>query len=110
MEEYFRLGYAPESWEALQKYLVGKKKYRREDLEKLGLVIRSTKGKRHCYDRFRGRIIFPIINMRQQIIGFGGRVIHDGSPKYLNSPETPIFRKGELLYGLNTAHRHIREM
>ena len=71
-----------------------------------GLVIEGDSGKR--YDRFRDRIMFPIWNQRNEVIGFGGRVIDKGEPKYLNSPETPVFEKGRELYGLTQAMKAIR--
>ena len=71
-----------------------------------GLVIEDEEGKR--YDRFRDRIMFPIVNVRGQVIGFGGRVLDKGEPKYLNSPETPLFEKGRELYGLFQAQKAIR--
>jgi DNA primase len=106
ISEYL-IGFSLDEWHGLTDHLKTKK-FEMEKVVRAGLIIpRKHSG---YYDRFRGRIVFPIINMRQQIVGFGGRLIHEGSPKYLNSPETPIFRKGELLYGLHTAHRHIRDV
>jgi len=102
----FRLGYAPDEWDGLTRYLKGKQ----VDLKKAeiaGLLISKKRG--GYYDRFRNRALFPIFNMRDQIVGFGGRVLDDSLPKYLNTPETPVFHKGELLYGLNTSQRAIRE-
>jgi DNA primase len=101
----FMLGYAPDEWNGLTNFLKGKK----ADLEKAaqaGLIIAKEKG---FYDRFRGRVIFPIHNLRKQIAGFGARVMDKSLPKYLNTPETPVFHKGELLYGLHTAYQGIRE-
>jgi len=102
----FRLGYASEEWDGLASFLEARK----VDLEKAaqaGLVIaRKSAG---YYDRFRGRVVFPIFNMRRQVVGFGGRVLDHSLPKYLNSPESPVFQKGELLYGLHAAHGAIRE-
>ena len=102
----FKLGYAQDEWDGLTKFLRGKK----VDLEKAdqaGLIIPKKSG--GYYDRFRGRVIFPIFNMQQQVVGFGGRVLDSSLPKYLNTPETPLFQKGELLYGLHASHRTIRE-
>lgn len=102
----YRLGYAAEDWEGLAGFL----KTQKADLEKAahaGLIIPRKSG--GYYDRFRGRVIFPIFNMRRQVVGFGGRVLDRSLPKYLNSPETPLFQKGELLYGLHIAHAPIRE-
>lgn len=77
-------------------------------IEKAGLIIPSQKGE-GFYDRFRGRIIFPIFNLSGRIIAFGGRTVYEEEPKYLNSPETPIYSKGNSLYGLNWAKDSIRE-
>ena len=97
----FQLGYAPAGWQVLESNLNGVTK---ESLVDAGLVSQSEKGK--PYDRFRDRIIFPIRNTRGQIIGFGGRLMaSDGGPKYLNSPETQAFKKGEELYGLYEARK-----
>ncbi len=96
----FGLGYAPEGWRNLINYLKGKG-YTELDLLSAGLII---KGKNNSYyDRFRNRVIFPVFDYRGRVIGFGGRVLDDSKPKYLNSPETEIFKKGINLYGLNFA-------
>ncbi|MFN2644570.1 MAG: DNA primase [Burkholderiales bacterium] len=98
----FRIGYAPDDWQALK---VPFPQYEEAALVEAGLVI-TNEGKR--YDRFRDRVIFPIFNARGAVIGFGGRVIGEGEPKYLNSPETPLFEKGRELYGLLHARDAIR--
>jgi len=100
----FGLGYAPDGWQALEAEFGDYA--RSSELTKAGLVIDGNEGRR--YDRFRDRIIFPIQNQRGNIIGFGGRVIDKGEPKYLNSPETPLFEKGRELYGLGQARAGIR--
>ena len=101
----FQLGYAPEGWQNLESVF---KKYDDEALHIAGLVLKNDQGKR--YDRFRDRIMFPIHNMKGEIIGFGGRVINpEDTPKYYNSPETPLFQKSQELYGLFAARRSIRE-
>jgi len=101
----FQLGYAPEGWQNLESIF---KKYDDEALNIAGLVLKNDQGKR--YDRFRDRIMFPIHNMKGEIIGFGGRVINpEDTPKYYNSPETPLFQKSQELYGLFAARRSIRE-
>ena len=84
--------------------------YEIDEMVAAGLVIESTgdDGRRKRYDRFRDRIMFPIRNPRGQVIGFGGRVLDRGEPKYLNSPETPVFSKGRELYGLYEARDVIR--
>jgi len=99
----FGIGYAPDGWQNLSAAFPD---YQDATLNETGLVITSDEGKR--YDRFRDRIMFPIINVRGQVIGFGGRVLDKGEPKYLNSPETPLFEKGRELYGLYQAQKAIR--
>lgn len=99
----FGIGYAPDGWQNLAAAFPN---YQDTTLNETGLVISSDEGKR--YDRFRDRIMFPIINVRGQVIGFGGRVLDKGEPKYLNSPETPLFEKGRELYGLFQAQKAIR--
>ncbi len=100
----FGIGYAPDAWQPLAAAVDD---YDAAELETAGLVIAADAGKR--YDRFRDRIMFPIHDSRGQVIGFGGRVLGDGEPKYLNSPETPLFSKGRELYGLFLARNAIRE-
>ncbi len=99
----FGIGYAPDGWQNLAAAFPN---YQDETLNETGLVITGDEGKR--YDRFRDRIMFPIVNVRAQVIGFGGRVLDKGEPKYLNSPETPLFEKGHELYGLYQAQKAIR--
>jgi DNA primase len=99
----FGIGYAPAGWQNLAAVFPN---YQDATLNETGLVITSDEAKR--YDRFRDRIMFPIINVRGQVIGFGGRVLDKGEPKYLNSPETPLFEKGRELYGLFQAQKAIR--
>ncbi len=100
----FGIGFAPDGWQNLQSVFLD---YADKGLKDAGLVIDTEEGRR--YDRFRDRVMFPILNQRGAIIGFGGRVIGDGEPKYLNSPETPLFEKGRELYGLSQARLSIRE-
>ena len=99
----FRIGYAPDGWQPLKEAF---EKYEDKSLVECGLVIEGEEGKR--YDRFRDRVMFPILSNRGSVIGFGGRVIGDGEPKYLNSPETQLFEKGRELYGLVQARDAIR--
>ncbi len=101
----FRIGYAPSGWDNLLVALGGESA--REPLLEAGMLTKKEDTDR-MYDRFRGRIMFPIENQRGQIIGFGGRSLNDDPPKYLNSPETPIFHKGRELYGLHQAVEHTR--
>src|SRR5258706_333079 len=100
----FRIGYAPDGWQGLKGAF---ENYSDPSLVECGLVIEGEEGKR--YDRFRDRIVFPIFSARGAVIGFGGRVIGDGEPKYLNSPETPLFEKGREVYGLGHAEQAVRE-
>ncbi len=99
----FGLGYAEDQWEALNVYLL-KKGYSQELIHEAGLVL-ERKSKDGFYDRFRNRVIFPIINTTGNVLGFGGRALDDSLPKYLNSPETPVFNKGSNLFGLNLAKK-----
>ena len=110
----WRLGYAPDIWEGLSNFLVSKN-YRREEVEKAGLALKSEKT-RNYYDRFRGRIIFPIFDLSSQAVGFGGRIFRqkqrpDGQDeaKYINSPATILYDKSRILYGLNKAGIEIRK-
>ena len=106
----FALGYAPDGWDSLRTVFP---QYEAAALVEAGLVIDKSEeeggGTRKRYDRFRDRIMFPIRNAKGQVIGFGGRVLDAGEPKYLNSPETPLFQKGSELYGLFEARQAIRE-
>ena len=99
----FGLGYAPDNWQGLAQVV---KDYESPALAEAGLVIVNDNGRR--YDRFRDRIMFPIHNTRGDVIGFGGRILDRGEPKYLNSPETVLFQKGQELYGLFQARQAIR--
>ena len=98
----FRIGCAPDDWQGLKQAFPD---YEHKSLVEAGLVI-ANEGKR--YDRFRDRIMFPILNARGAVIGFGGRVMGEGEPKYLNSPETPLFEKGREVYGLVQARDAMR--
>lgn len=108
----FAIGYAPAGWQNLEQVFPdyaakASNKASNNPLVEAGLVIENDDGKR--YDRFRDRIMFPILNLKGMIVGFGGRVLQQGEPKYLNSPETPLFQKGRELYNLFAARRAIRE-
>ncbi|TMH44959.1 MAG: DNA primase, partial [Betaproteobacteria bacterium] len=100
----FGIGYAPEGWQNLEGVFPT---YADKALKDVGLVIDGEDSGRR-YDRFRDRIMFPILNQRGSVIAFGGRVLGEGEPKYLNSPETPLFEKGRELYGLAQARLAIR--
>ncbi len=97
----FSIGYAPAAWDGLITHLTGRG-VEMKDLEKSGL---ATRGERGTYDRFRDRIMFPIHDRRGRVIAFGGRALSDRGPKYLNSPETPVFHKGRELYRLHQVRR-----
>jgi DNA primase len=102
----FRIGFAPDRWDALTKHLrdLGATP---EEIESSGLGVLKEEGGLH--DRFRGRVIFPISDSQGKVIAFGGRIIGEGEPKYLNSPETPVYTKGRNLFGLSNAKNEIRE-
>jgi len=99
----FGVGYAPDDWQGLKRAFP---EYDNAALVECGLVIEGE-GKR--YDRFRDRVMFPIFNRRDTVVGFGGRVLGEGEPKYLNSPETPLFQKGQEIYGLGHAREAIHQ-
>lgn len=99
----FGIGYADDRWDSLYQYLTGLG-FEKDKLLQLGLISVS-KGK--CYDKFRNRVIFPIMNTRGKVIGFGGRIIGEGNPKYLNSQESSVFLKKNNLYGLNITRQEI---
>ncbi len=96
----FGLGFAPESWDSLIKAMA-QKGFDKRDLLDAGLAVSNQKGS--IYDRFRNRVMFPIIDLRGDVIGFGGRVLGDATPKYLNSPDSPVFNKSRNLFALNLA-------
>ncbi len=103
----FQVGYARDTWQALGDYLKSRG-WREADLLLAGLVVEREGGER-AYDRFRGRIIYPIRDARGHVCGFGGRVLDNSLPKYLNSPQTPVFDKGTVLYGIDLAREAIRQ-
>jgi DNA primase len=103
--QVFQIGFAPDSWDGLIKRLANT---RQDELISAGLLAQNDNGR--IYDKFRGRVMFPIQDKRSRVIAFGGRaVMPDQKPKYLNSPETPLFHKGKELYGLNIARKHSKE-
>lgn len=114
----FSLGYVPDQWDSVRqrfsqsaqqvKQYPPSSHYTQQQLLDVGLLINNEKG--NIYDRFRDRIMFPIVDRRGRTIGFGGRVMGDGTPKYLNSPETSIFQKGSELYGFYEARQHTRKL
>jgi DNA primase len=103
----FDLGFAPPGWDNLLKAL-GTSEERKQQLKQTGMLVENDNGR--VYDRFRDRIVFPIRDQRGRVIGFGGRVLGDDKPKYLNSPETPIYHKGRELYGLYQARQANRNL
>jgi DNA primase len=102
----FQVGYALNQWDGLLRYLASKG-YAAADVAEAGLIVERDDRSGH-YDRFRGRVIFPIRDQQGRTIGFGGRVLDDGVPKYLNSPQTPLFDKSSVLYGIDQARQGIR--
>lgn len=107
MIELFQVGFAQDDWEGLVTYF-HKKNVPMPMAESLGLVRARTKGKSGHYDLFRDRVMFPIVSHTGRYIGFGGRVLGDELPKYINSPESEIFNKGQIFYGLNETAKFIR--
>ena len=103
----FVLGYAPQSWDSLLKFLK-RKQYEEEEILENGLIVKGERG--NFYDRFRGRLIFPIKDGRENIVGFSGRILEEKEKeaKYINTPETPIYRKRESLFGINLAKEAIK--
>jgi DNA primase len=103
----YKLGYSPEEWEGLIQYLHQKKGYKLTDIEASGLAI---KGNRGYYDRFRGRVMFTLFDLRNRVVGFAGRTMDPEAKeaKYINSPETEIYHKSSVLYGLNTTKEEIK--
>ncbi|MBU1031897.1 DNA primase [Patescibacteria group bacterium] len=102
--EQFGIGYAPHSWESLTRFLL-KRGFTAAEITMSGLGVVARSG---CYDRFRGRIIFPLIDGKERLRGFSGRVLYRAEPKYINTPQTPIFDKGQFLFGLHLAKGEIR--
>ncbi len=107
----FQLGYARDEWQALSDHLL-ERGYERQDLLECGLIVPRVKSTGFedggFYDRFRGRLMIPIRDIRGRVVGFGGRVIGQGEPKYLNSPQTPLFDKSHILFGIDLAKGAIR--
>lgn len=101
----FGIGYAPQSWETLTKFLK-KRGFLEKEMIGVGLAVPSKNG---CYDRFRGRVTFPLTDVRNRVIGFSGRVLDTSEPKYINTPQTLIFDKGRMLFGLNLTKGYVRE-
>jgi len=102
----FRLGFSPDAWETIKNYLLGKG-YTEKELVEAGLIIEKEEG--GSYDRFRNRLLFPICDITGRVTGFGARVLDDSLPKYINSPQTSIFDKSSILYGIDKAKSAIRK-
>ncbi len=107
----FKIGFAPNMWDGLQKFLIGKKGYQAQDLEKAGLVIKSKKQYGNYYDRFRNRLMFPLKDHHGNVCGFAGRILdpNDKEAKYINTTETLIYRKSDLLFGLAETKEEIKK-
>jgi DNA primase len=104
----FQLGYAPDSFTALKEHLI-RLNYNEAELLEAGVLNQRSIADKNTYDRFRHRYIFPIFDHQDNVVGFGGRIIGEGEPKYLNSPETPAYNKSLVLYGLNRAKEMIKK-
>ena len=102
----FRVGFSPDTWETIKNYFLGKG-YAERELVEAGLIIEREEG--GSYDRFRNRLMFPICDIQGRVTGFGARVLDDSLPKYINSPQTPIFDKSSSLYGIDKAKSAIRK-
>jgi len=102
----FRLGFSPDAWETLKNYLLDKG-YAEKELTDVGLIIEKEGGV--SYDRFRNRLMFPICDIQRRVTGFGARVLDDSLPKYINSPQTAIYDKGSILYGVDKAKAAVRK-
>ena len=102
----FRVGFSPDAWETIKNYFLGKG-YAERELVEAGLIIEREEG--GSYDRFRNRLMFPICDIQGRVTGFGARVLDDSLPKYINSPQTPIFDKSSSLYGIDKAKSAIRK-
>jgi DNA primase len=106
--ERFEIGCAPAEWDGLIKAL-SKQGFAQSDLAAAGLTV-AREHASGSYDRFRARVMFPITDLRKRVIGFGGRILGDGTPKYLNSPDTPLFKKGQTLYALDLAREAVARL
>ena len=104
--EQFKLGYSPDGWDTIVSFF-RKEKITRKVAVNSGLILPRKQGNGY-YDRFRNRLMFPIFDINMQVAGFGGRVMDDSMPKYMNSPETPVYSKSRILYGLHAAKQECR--
>lgn len=106
--ERFEIGCAPAEWDGLSKAL-SKQGFPQSDLSAVGVTV-AREHASGAYDRFRARVMFPIMDLRKRVIGFGGRILGEGTPKYLNSPDTPLFKKGQTLYALDLAREAVARL
>ena len=106
--ERFEIGCAPAEWDGLIKAL-SKQGFAQSDLAAAGLTV-AREHASGAYDRFRARVMFPITDLRKRVVGFGGRILGEGTPKYLNSPDTPLFKKGQTLYALDLAREAVARL
>jgi DNA primase len=107
--ERFAVGFAPKEWDGLSKALM-KQGFTAAELAMAGLTVAREQGATGSYDRFRDRVMFPITDLRKRVVGFGGRILGEGTPKYLNSPDTPLFKKGQTLYALDLARETVARL
>ena len=107
MVDEFKLGFSPDAWDSVVRQFKGFKTSKNVAVQS-GLVLKRQQSDGY-YDRFRNRIMFPIFDVNMQVAGFGGRVMDDAMPKYMNSPETPVYNKSRILYGLHAAKQHCRQ-
>ncbi len=107
MIQEFKIGFSPDAWESVVR-LLKQKKVSRNTAVQSGLILKREKTDGY-YDRFRNRVMFPIFDINMQVAGFGGRVMDDAMPKYMNSPETPVYNKSRILYGLHAAKQYCRQ-
>jgi DNA primase len=106
--ERFAVGFVPNEWDGLSKALM-KQGFTAAELAMAGLTVAREHASGY-YDRFRGRVMFPITDLRKRVVGFGGRILGEGTPKYLNSPDTPLFKKGQTLYALDLAREAVARL
>lgn len=107
--ERFAVGFAPNEWDGLSKALM-KQGFTAAELAMAGLTVAREQGATGFHDRFRARVMFPITDLRKRVVGFGGRILGEGTPKYLNSPDTPLFKKGQTLYALDLAREAVARL
>jgi DNA primase len=107
--ERFAVGFAPNDWDGLSRALM-KQGFTAAELAMAGLTVAREQGATGFYDRFRGRVMFPITDLRKRLVGFGGRILGEGTPKYLNSPDTPLFKKGQTLYAFDLAREAVARL